>query len=183
MASTARLDYKKFEINKKWVFLGLLVWITSFFIDIWPIIFLTFFCIINSVMLSFKRYFDAPVDPEFSTFSAILMTVQYGLIYGILAGILTKFVSMMYIKNIKVNYFFMMTGYVVAAFLANIFRGYNVVVLGLIVTLLANTYLFFVRKFIVNYSAFEIFSYTATNIIFNFVLFLGFSEFFIKIMI
>src|SRR3989338_9900344 len=180
MATSQRLKYKKFSVDRKWIFLGLSVWFISFFIEIIPIIFLTFFCVINSAMLSFKRYFDAPLDPEFSTFSAILMTVRYGLLFGIITAILTKLVSMIYIKNIKVNYFFMMTGYIVAALLADVFKGYGVVTLGLIVTLLANVYQFFIRKFVVNYSTFEIISYGVTNIIFNSVLFIGFADIFIK---
>ena len=77
----------------------------------------------------------------------------------------------------------MMTGYIVAALLADVFKGYGVVTLGLIVTLLANVYQFFIRKFVVNYSTFEIISYGVTNIIFNSVLFIGFADIFIKIMI
>ncbi len=182
-SSPSKKRHLKFKVDKKWLFLGLFVWIISFFIDVWPIIFLTFFSVLNSMMLSFKRYFDAPADIELSTFSAILMTNQYGLTYGIITAIVTKLVSMLYIKVIKVNYFFMMTSYVVAAILAEVFSGMNIVTLGLLVTGLSNIYVSFVRKFVVQYSTFEIISYGLTNIIFNVVMFVGFAELVLKIMI
>jgi hypothetical protein len=181
--SKNRQKHKKFQINKKWIILGLLVLILSLFVNIWAVAWLVIFCVGNSILLAFNRYFDGPLDPEISTFSAILMTLKYGLNFGIATAILTKFVSMLYIKKIKANYFFMMIGYVSAALLANLFRGLHVITLGFIVTVLANVIQYFIRKFVVNYSDFEVFSYGFTNIIFNVILFVGFSEILLFLMV
>jgi len=160
-----------------------MLWIVSFFINLWPIIFLTLFCIGNTFILSFKRYFDAPIDIELSTFAAILMTMKYGLNIGLLAAFFTKFSSMMYNKKIKVAYFFMMSSYFVAAIFTYLIGGSNPVILGLIVTVISNIYLVLIRKFVTRYSSFEIISYGISNFLFNLVLFLGFADIFYALMV
>lgn len=175
--------YEKLKLSKKWIFIGLSIWIVSFFVDIWPIVFITIFTVANTAMLSFKKYFDPPIDIELSTMAAVLITIKYGLVYGLIAAFFTKFIQMMYIKKIKMAYFFMMSSYMVAALFANFFSGFGVVNLGIIVSVISNIYLAFVRKFLLGYSPIEIMGYGITNIIFNIVLFIGFSEMFLFIMI
>jgi len=181
--SKSSLRYEKIKINRAWLLLVLLVFILSFFIRIWPLVFLGLFCVINTSLLSFKRYFDGPIDFELSNAAAILMTIEYGVGYGIAAAILTKAVSMFYNKRIKINYFFMMSSYVVAAVLADLPLKLNVVQLGILVTFLSNMYLGLIRKFVVQYSMMEVILYGLTNILFNIVFFIGFSEIILFLMI
>jgi len=181
--SIGRLNYRKIKVDKKWILLGLAVWLLSFFIDIMPILFITFFTVANTAMLSFKKYFDPPIDIELSTFASILITLEYSLFYGMIAAFLTKFVQMMYITKIKMAYFFMISSYMVAAFFASVFLGLGIVTLGIIVTIISNIYLAVVRKFLLGYSPIEVLGYGITNFIFNSVLFIGFAEIFQKIMV
>ena len=174
--------YKKLNIDRKWILLGLFGFILSFFINIWPVIFISIFCIANAILLSIDRYVNAPIDIELSTFSAVLITTQYGLKWGIAVAILTKLAAIMYNKNIRVDHFFMIGGYVLAAFMANLLLGMPIVLLGILVTIITNTYVMFVSKFITMLSPYEIMMYGSSNFIFNSVLFLGFSEFFLMIM-
>ena len=97
--------------------------------------------------MSIDRYVQAPLDLELSTFSAVLLTSAFGLPWGIAAGVLTKFAAIAYNRNIRVDHFFMIGGYVLAAFIASLFH-INIVLLGIIVTIIVNIYVLFVSKFI-----------------------------------
>lgn len=172
-----------FVIDKRIIFAGVVAIIASFFINIWPIIFLILFSIGNTAILAFKRYFDAPVDPQLCTFAAILMTMRYGLTYGLITAFITRFASMLYNKKIKMAYFFMISSYMVAALFADIIKTNNVVLLGIVVTIISNIYMVFVRKYVTQYSNFEVISYAASDLIFNAVMFIGFSEIILFFMI
>jgi len=52
----------------------------------------------------------------------------------------------------------------------------NVVTIGFIATILVNIYIVFVSKYITNLYPFEILMYGVSNVFFNIVLFIGFSE-------
>ena len=177
------MKYKKFSIDRKYIIMGLALALVSMFIDIWPFVFLSLFCFLNSMVLSIDRYVSAPVDLEFSTFSAILFTKVYGLPWGIAAGLITKLVAMLYNKRVTVDHFFMMGGYTIAAFVASMIPGNNIIIIGVIVTLIVNLYIVFVSKFITMLSFYETLMYGSSNVIFNTVLFIGFSEFLYKLMI
>jgi len=176
-----KIKYKGLKIPKQWIIIGVLVLIISFFINIWPIIFLSMFCVINSIILSIDRYVSAPIDFEFSTFAAILMTQAYSLKWGIAVAILTKLAAIVYNKKFAIDHLFMMGGYVIAALMANMLPG-SILVVGLIATLVVNLYVVFVSKFITMLSNYEIFMYGFTNILFNVILFVGFGDFIFKLM-
>ena len=181
MKKLRKIKYKKLNIEKKWIFLGLLLLIVSFFINIWPILFLSIFCVGNSILLSIDRYVSAPVDLEFSTFSAILMTTAYGLKWGIAVGLLTKLAAIVYNKKFTMDHAFMMIGYVIAAFMASILTG-SLLFVGIISIIMTNIWIVFVSKFITGLSTYEIFMYGSSNFIFNAVLFIGFGDFFLGLM-
>ena len=101
--------------------------------------------------------------------------------WGIAAAILTKFAAIMYNRNVRVDHFFMVLGYIVAALMANTFSG-GIVTIGIISTLIVNLYVVFVSKFITMLSTYEIILYGLSNLIFNIVLFIGFSEIFYVVM-
>jgi hypothetical protein len=174
--SKGRKKYLPFVIDKRIILGGIIFILVSFFINIFPIVFLILFSIANTAILSFKRYFDAPVDPQLCTFASILMTMQYGLTYGLITAFLTRFVSMIYNKKIKIAYFFMISSYMVAALFTEVINSDNVVLLGIIVTIISNIYMVFIRKYVTQYSNFEVISYALSDLIFNSVMFIGFSE-------
>jgi hypothetical protein len=180
-----RKKYKRLPIDRKWIILALLVFILSLLlkINIVPIIFLAIFCVANSILLSIDRYVQAPLDLELSTFSAILLTTRYGLQWGLAAAVLTKFAAIFYNKNIRVDHFFMIGGYVIAAFFANTFKGMPIILLGILVTIIVNIYTVFISKYVTMLSSYEIMTYGLSNTLFNIVLFIGFAEIILKLMI
>lgn len=183
--SKIRQKYTKLPIDRKWIILALLVYILCLIlkINIFPIIFLTVFCVANAIVLSIDRYVQAPLDLELSTFSAVLLATRYGIQWGIAAAVLTKFAAIFYNKNIRVDHFFMIGGYVIAAIFANIFRGMPIILLGVLVTLIVNLYVVFISKYVTMLSSYEILTYGLSNTLFNTVLFIGFSEIILKLMI
>ncbi|NTV22791.1 MAG: hypothetical protein HGA85_00255 [Nanoarchaeota archaeon] len=177
-----REKYTRFSINKKYLAMGLFLWIISFFINVWPILFLSLFCVANALLLSIDRYIQAPLDLELSTFSAILMTIKYGLMWGIAAAVLTKFAAILYNKNIRVDHIFMIVGYVLAAFLAGILKGiFPIVTVGILAAIIVNLYVVFISKYVTFLSSYEIIAYGLSNVFFNIVLFIGFSEMFLAL--
>lgn len=183
--SEIRKKYRKLPIDRKWIIIGLLIYITTFFlkIQIMPLIFLTIFCVANAILLTIDRYVSLPLDIEFSTFTASLMTFSYGLKWGIITAILTKFASIVYNKNFRIDHFFMIVGYIISALMTNFFKFLPIVFIGIIATVVVNIYTIFVSKFITMLSDYEILTYGLSNTIFNFILFIGFSEILLKIMI
>lgn len=178
-----RDKYKTLPIDRKWVILGLFLAIISFFVDVRPIIFLTLFSIANAILLSIDRYINAPLDLEFSTFSAVLMTIEYGLKWGIAVAVITKLAAIFYNRNIRVDHFFMILGYVLAALFAGLFKNiFPVLLLGIIVTVLVNLYVVFISKFVTMLSDYEIVMYGTSNLLFNVVLFIGFAEMLLYLM-
>ena len=174
--------YKKLKIDRKFILAGLILLILSFFIDVKKFVFIGLFMIANALLLSLDRYLNMPVDIEFSTFAAILVTRVYGLNWGIFTAISTKVAAMLYNANIRADHFFMIGGYCMAAFITSMFPGVGIVNIGLIATIIVNIYIYFVSKYITNLYPFEILMYGASNIIFNMVLFIAFSEPFLSLM-
>ncbi len=180
-----RQRYKKLPIDRKWIIIVLVLYLLCLIlkINIIPLIFLTIFCVANAIVLSIDRYVQAPIDIELSTFSAVLMTTRYGLQWGLLVAILSKMAAIFYNKNVRVDHFFMILGYVLAAVFANTFRGMPILLLGILVTIIVNIYTLFISKFVTMLSPYEIMMYGMSNAIFNSVLFIGFSELFLMVMI
>jgi hypothetical protein len=181
MKKIIRIKYQKININRKWIIFGILFWIISFFIEVWPIVFLSLFCIGNAIVLSLDRYVSMPIDVELSTFASILMTKAFGLQWGIATAIITKLAAIIHNKKFTMDHLFMVGGYCIAAFMASILPG-SLFMVGLFATLVTNIYIVFVSKFITMLSNYEIFMYGSSNVLFNVVLFIGFSDIFYKIM-
>ncbi len=180
-----RKRYRKLPIDRKWIILALVVYILCLIlkINIIPLLFLTVFCVANAILLSIDRYVQAPLDLELSTFSAVLMTTNYSIKWGIAVAVLTKLAAIFYNKNIRVDHVFMIGGYVIAAMFANMFKGMPIVLLGILVTIIVNIYTVFISKYVTMLSNYEIMTYGASNTMFNIVLFIGFSEILLKIML
>lgn len=182
--SQIRRKYRTLPIDRKWILLALVIFIMSFVfkIRVWPILFMIIFCVANALILSIDRYVNAPLDLEFSTFSAILMTLSYGLSWGIAVAVLTKIAAIVYNKNVRVDHLFMIFGYIIAAFIANSLRFLPVLFIGIIAAVAVNIYVVFISKYVTMLSDYEIIMYGSSNTIFNIVLFIGFSEFMLRLM-
>ncbi len=176
-------------INNKFVFvklrnvslsiLGLVL--LSFIMPVWPVMVLVIFCIGNSLLLSIDRYVDANHDLELSTFSAVLFSVKYGLMWGIAAAILTKIAEILYNKNLAPDDVLGVIAFIVAACLGYIFRSVDIAILGACITVAINILNVILSKNISGLSFIEIISQTITNLFLNLLLFLSFSRFVIGI--
>ncbi len=170
-------------LNRKWILFGLALWAMSMLLNIWPLVFLAVFCILNALMLTYDRYIELPIDIELSTFAAVLMTLKFGIMWGVSTAIMSKVVAMIYNRDFNKNSLFAIAGYCVAAVLAGLFAPItdNIVAVGVLVTVLVNIFNFFTCKFVVFLSDYELFLYGGSNLIFNVTLFIGFSEIIMKL--
>lgn len=151
--------------------------ILSYVVDIKPFLFLIVLCILNVILMLYDRYVELPIDIELSTFSATLMTIKFGLFWGILAGLLTKIVVIISNKDFNKNSIFSLSAYALVAVFANILKDIHFLTLGIIIAFLVNFYVFLVFKFLLFLSDYEIFMYSSTNIVFNIIVFIIFSNF------
>ena len=165
-------------------FLLALLLITIFGINIRPIIFLIIFSTLNALLLTYDRYISAPLDLELSTFCAVVFAVKYGLLWGVAAAIATKFADMIYNKNIELEDFASMLSYVIAAFVSNIAHSFtsNIIIIGLIALVITNIFGMLMSMYVTMISRLEMLMYAASNIVFNFIMFVGFSWIIIWIM-
>lgn len=167
-------------------FLGisLSILVLSLLMDIRPVMFLAAFCIAGSFFMIYERYVQMPVDFELFTFFTILMTLKFGLFWGMFTGVATKMSAVFYNKDFNRNTLFSLSAYVVAAILTSFLNQIitNVIALGLIVALMTNVYTFFIFSTIVQMEKMELFMYGGSNFLFNVVMVMGFSQFFVSLM-
>lgn len=181
LSKKIQIKYQSLKIDRKWLLILGFVAILSFFIDIWPIIFLCIFSVGNAFVLTLDRYLNAPVDIELSTFAAVMMTRAYTLKWGIAVALLSKIAAIIYNKKFSVDHLFMMGGYIIAALIASIAPG-SIVFAGVLSTIVVNIYVVMVSKYITHLSTYEIIMYGASNTIFNIIMFIGFGDLFFKLM-
>ena len=180
--SRIRQRYTKLKIDRKWILMILVVVLLSFLIDIKPVIYIILFSVANSLLLTIDRYINAPIDLELSTFTGILMSLKFGVSWGIACAILTKVAAIIYNRNVRMDHIFMIGGYCIAAITANLLRSMDIVAIGVIATIIVNIYTVFVSKYVTMLSNYEIVMYGSTNAAFNIVLFIGFSNIFMLLM-
>ncbi len=167
----------KNKYNLKFFFASVLfIFILSYLIDIKPFIFLILLCFLNTLLLLYDRYVELPIDIELSTFSAVLMTLKFGLNWGIAAGVLTKLAAIISNRDFNKNSIVSLSAYALVAVLANIFRGLPFLTLGIIIAVLINLYVILFSRFILFMSNYEIAMYSISNVIFNIIVFIVFTN-------
>jgi hypothetical protein len=165
----------KNKYNLRLFFLALLgMVVLSYIIDITPVIFLIVLCVLNTLLLFYDRYVQVPIDIELSTLSAVIMTLKYGLYWGIAAGVLTKVCVIISNKDFNSNTIVSLTAYALVAILANLFRGLPLLSLGILIAVLVNIYIILFSRFILFMSSYEVVMYSASNIFFNIIFFIIF---------
>jgi hypothetical protein len=156
----------------------------SILIDIRPLIFFSAFCCISAFFMIYERFVQMPVDFELFTFSTILMTLKFGIAWGILTAVSTKMAAVIYHKDFNRNTLFSMSSYVVAAIvtylLSNI--GISLLWLGLLVIFITNVYTFFMFRLVVQMEKYELLLYGGSNFLFNLVMIMGFFTIFANLM-
>lgn len=159
------------------ILMGLLIlFLLSLFVDIKLVLFLIAVIIFNAWLANFQLKRGFPTDFELSTFSTVIITLTYGLKWGLFVAILSKLIASIYTGNILADHFFMILTYINAAFIAFFVRSSNVLLLGLIIVVINNVLLFMISKHILGIDISANLSYTGTNFIFNLLVFSIFAE-------
>lgn len=162
--------------NVKKISYGLFIMlILSFFVPIKFIIFLVISTFFNAIVAKFNLMNGLPTEFELSTFSTILISSVYGLEFGIFNAIMSKIIANLYTGSFIVDHIFMISNYCLAAYLAHILI-FNIVYVGIIITLLNNILMFTISKYILGITLPSNISYAFSNSIMNICLFLAFAE-------
>ncbi|AJF61580.1 TPA: hypothetical protein HA239_04185 [Candidatus Woesearchaeota archaeon] len=147
--------------------------ILSVFINIWALVFIITFSFLNSLLLSIERYVSITHDLELSTFSAVMMSVSFGLGWGMTAAFFTKFMEIMYNKSMEIEDILAITSFMIAAVLGFIFRDMNITEVGIVVTFAVNVFNFITSSMVGYYTKYELIFQVMTNIVLNLVLFVS----------
>jgi hypothetical protein len=172
---------KAFKLSSPFVTRALLVIIflllISIFINIKLVLFLAFAIVFNSLLQQFQLKRGLPTDFEVSTFATVLVTLVFGIGWGIFIAVFSKLIASIYTGNVVADHFFMIMTYLNAAILTSLLRGMPIIALGLLIVAINAIVMFTISKNILGIDFTANMSYTGTNLIFNIMIFLAFSEF------
>jgi hypothetical protein len=160
----------------------ILLVVISFFINIKLVLFIGLVIFFNATLERFRLARGLPTDFELSTISTVLVTMVFGLGWGIFNAIFTKLITSISTGNVLADHFFMIATYINAAIITAVFRTANVFVLGVIIVFINATIMFLISKNILGLPPHENLSYTVSNVAFNFLVFSIFSEFILRIL-
>lgn len=178
-------SYEYYRANFKQVaFVLLCMMAASMVFDIMPFILVLVFCVANALFMTYERFISVPLDIELSTFTTIIMTLRFGLMWGIITAVGTKMAQVFYNKDFNINSAFSIIQYVLIAFLTNMISGFSlpIIITGFIAVTIGNVFGFLMLKYVNMLSNYECFSYMISNQIFNFVMFIGFAEIVFKLL-
>ena len=150
----------------------ILIVILSFFIDLKFIFFLLIVLFVNSRMERFQLRKGIPSRFELTTFTTVLVAVNYGLLLGILTGVFSRLFISFYTKNIAIDHFFLILSYVLTAAMAY-FIPLPIVPLGLLITMINNVFMFILGKFMLGFDITINSVLCFSNILINFLLFVS----------
>lgn len=172
-------SYEYYRANFKQVaFVLLCLMAASMIFDVLPFILVFVFCIANALFMTYERFITVPLDFELSTFTTTIMTLRFGLMWGIITGVGTKMAQVLYNKDFNINSAFSIIQYILIAFIVNFVSGFSVsiIIIGMIGVILGGIFGFLMLKYVNMLSNYECFSYFISNIVFNFAMFVGFAE-------
>ena len=150
--------------------------LSLFGINVKLIGFLAIATVFNALLANAQLKRGLPTDLELSTFSTVMVTIGFGLKWGILIAVMSKFIAMIYTGSILADHFFMISTYINAAVLAFLFRSFDPFVLGMTIAIVNAAIMFLISKNILGLDVTRNLSYTGTNLIFNFLVFSIFSR-------
>ena len=166
----AQLKYINKSKLRKIIFLAFSMLLISLFFPIKMMIFIAASIYFNAIVSNYNLRTGLPTEFELSTFTTIIAASSYGLKYGIFVAVISKLAACIYNGSFIIDHIFMILNYCIAAFIAYTFSGISIVPLGIMITLLNNTTMFFISKHL-GISLSSNISYVMTNIAFNFLLF------------
>jgi hypothetical protein len=145
--------------------------IISFFVNLKLIIFLVVAVAFNAWLANFQLRMGMPTDFELSTFATVLVTLAFGIKWGIFIAIFSKLFATLSSGSLLVDHFFMMGTYIFASIIASLFPIKNVFLLGMIIVSINCVIMYTISKNILGLDPTTNLAYTGTNFVFNFIMF------------
>ncbi|MFH2020523.1 MAG: hypothetical protein ABIJ34_03860 [archaeon] len=160
-----------------------LLFLISRFINIKLVLFLILVIFANISMENVRLRANLPADFELSTFSTVLVTMAFGLQWGIFTAIFSKLFTSFATGNVLADHIFMIMTYINAALIASLFSAANVLTLGLIIVVINCILMYLISKNILGLDITSNLSYTLTNLMFNLLVFSIFSQIALRLLI
>ncbi len=133
-----------------------------------------------------KRFWRAfsslPLEIEVMTLGSVVVTLLFGVKAGILLAVLGTFLSSHFSRGISIYTPMMASGYVLAAVFALFVSPANIIMGGIIISLLVNAYFVIIFQ-LVGYTLLENIVYSISNIILNTLLFVKIAPWLLKMLI
>ena len=145
-------------------------------------VFIIGFISLNLLMTSYKRVIYLPIEFEILSFGIILCSYSFGVSIGIIVAVLGGLVYTIFSTRFSPFTIPMLLGYILMAIIAGFFNNINIVLIGIIANILHNLFVFLIYHFVLRYDPFKNLIFGLSNIFFNFILFLNFSSFFVRLM-
>lgn len=145
--------------------------VLSIFVNIKLIIFLIIATAFNAWLANFQIRMQMPTDFELSTFATVLVTLSFGIKWGIFIAIFSKLFATISTGSLLVDHVFMMCTYVLGAVIASILPITNVFLLGMIIVSINCVLMFLISKNFLGLGVTSNLAYTTTNFIFNVIVF------------
>ncbi len=146
-------------------------------------VYVSIFIVLNMLISTYKRVVRFAIEFEILTLGIVLCTITFGikagLVIAILGGILSFFSSL----NFSPFSFPMLVGYILMAILSYALSFLPITILGLIVTLANNLFVFSVYHLFFRYDIMKNVCFGVSNILFNFIIFTNIAPFLIKIIV
>ena len=146
-------------------------------------IIVTAFILINRLITTYKMFVRIPLEFEFLTLGIVLSTLAFGIKAGIVIAIFGCIVS--FIIGFEVSMFSlpMFLGYSSIAVTSFLLKGFDVILIGVIATMINNIIVFLSYHFLFGYDIGKNLSFSISNILFNLILFLNFASTLLKLII
>lgn len=157
-------------------FAAIILFVLSRFVDWRMVVFLVVVIFINISMEKVRLRANLPADFELSTFSTVLVTIAFGIQWGIVTAVFSKLITSIATGNLLADHFFMIATYINAALWASLFAGVSIFGLGMGIVTLNCIIMFMLSKNLLGLDPTSNLSFTGTNFIFNLIVFSIFSE-------
>jgi hypothetical protein len=146
-------------------------------------VFVSIFIVANMFITSYKRFIRVPIEIEVLTLGIVICTLEFGIKAGLVVAILGGLLSIFVGFDISPFSFPMLLGYILIAFTAFFLRGMDLVLVGIISSLMNNLFVFTIYHAAFNYNLFKNISFSLSNLAVNTLLFVNIAPFILKLII
>ncbi|MFH0874576.1 MAG: hypothetical protein V1859_01470 [archaeon] len=172
----------KHKIKKKYYLYFLLALfalplIIFFYKEIKATLFVTAFIVGNIIVSAYKRDFQFPIEIEILTVGIVLCTLKYGLKAGILIAVFGTILSSAFYGYYSPFMIPMIIGNIIGAAIPFAMPLQNIFLLGLVVSIVKNAFVFVFYHFVFNYDITKNLAYGTSNLFVNMILFLNIAPF------